>query len=198
MNYVLDIGNVLISFNPRSFLRDLINDRETESKMLNLVFLSPEWEMADKGTITRKDACEAFCEREPGLESIIRRVMDNLTDMLEPMPDTVELLPEIKAAGHKLYYLSNYSVDGRKYIMAQYPFFRYFDGGLFSCDVHVTKPSPEIYSLFLRKYQLSAGECLFFDDVEENIKAASNVGMNGILFTNAQDIKRFIDADVLL
>ena len=46
------------------------------------------------------------------------------------------------------------------------------------------KPEDEIYQLLLDTYSLKASECLFIDDVEENIIGAKNMGMNGIQLTD--------------
>ncbi|HEX3026773.1 MAG TPA: HAD-IA family hydrolase, partial [Clostridia bacterium] len=79
-----------------------------------------------------------------------------------------------------------------RYVQDQYSFFNLFDGGVFSCDIHMLKPSPEIYRYFLDQYRLDPHDCLFFDDMEENIKAAENFGIKGILFTGEQKVKDFI------
>lgn len=58
-----------------------------------------------------------------------------------------------------------------------------FDGILFSGPIRLAKPSPEIYSHFLRKFDLKAEECFFIDDLEPNINAAKEAGMGGLVFT---------------
>ena len=75
-----------------------------------------------------------------------------LTDMLTAMPQFVQWLAKIKAQGHGLYYLSNYHHLLRNYIMETYDFFALFDGGVFSCDVKLLKPQPQIYQRLLEKY----------------------------------------------
>ena len=58
-----------------------------------------------------------------------------------------------------------------------------FDGILFSGPIRLAKPSPKIYSHFLRKFDLKAEECFFIDDLEPNINAAKEAGMGGLVFT---------------
>ena len=50
-----------------------------------------------------------------------------------------------------------------------YFFFRYFDGGVVSADVKLSKPDIRIYRYILEKYDLKPEECLYIDDIEENI-----------------------------
>jgi HAD superfamily hydrolase (TIGR01509 family) len=76
--------------------------------------------------------------------------------------------------------------------MDQIPAIRFFDGYLISCDIQVNKPDQEIYRALLRKYDLVAGECLFIDDLEENIAGARAVGLQGYVFKEADDLRRFL------
>lgn len=52
---------------------------------------------------------------------------------------------------------------------------------------------PEIYSHFLRKFDLKAEECFFIDDLEPNINAAKEAGMGGLVFTgDINEVKKAI------
>ena len=51
-----------------------------------------------------------------------------------------------------------------------------------SSDYLMLKPDVKIYEAFLRKYGLSAEECLFVDDREENVNGAQAAGMNTFQF----------------
>ena len=69
----------------------------------------------------------------------------------------------------------------------------HFDGILFSGPIRLAKPSPEIYSHFLRKFDLKAEECFFIDDLEPNINAAKEAGMGGLVFTgDINEVKKAI------
>ena len=57
-----------------------------------------------------------------------------------------------------------------------------------SSDVHIIKPSIEIYKYLLEKYQLNPEECLFIDDRKDNVDGAKNAGMNAVIFDNNYEI----------
>lgn len=194
MNFIFDVGNVLLEFSPESFLGGLFSDTELVNTMNRVIFKSEEWEKLDQGVLTHAQATDIFCAREPNFETAIHLTMQNLKSMMPPMPETITLLPKVKAAGHKLYYLSNYHKEIRDYVVREHSFWELFDGGVFSCDIHVTKPSPRIYHHLLDTYNLTPGDCVFFDDVEENVAAACDVGIHGVLFTGAECVKAFISA----
>lgn len=60
--------------------------------------------------------------------------------------------------------------------------FRYFDGQVISALEHMVKPDREIYELILQRYHLKPEESLFIDDLEANVKAAQELGINTVHF----------------
>jgi putative hydrolase of the HAD superfamily len=193
MNFIFDVGNVLVRYNPLQYLEGLFPDKQLAKRVFNTVFRCPEWELMDQGVLTHAEATKIFCVREPELEPAIQKTMRHLYELFTPISDTIELLPVIKEKGHPLYYLSNIHCEIRDYLVGEYRFFTLFDGGVFSCDVHMTKPSPGIYRHLLDEYRLTPGECLFFDDAEENVDAAEKEGIRSVLFADAECVKPFLD-----
>lgn len=191
MNFIFDIGNVLIDFKPEQFLHTLLENPSHEHKMNEIIFKSIEWVKLDEGTITSKEACSTLCFKEPEYQELITKIMEKLPDMLTPIPSTIELLPKIKNLGHKLYYLSNYHKELSSFIRNKYSFFNLFDGGVFSCDIHILKPSVEIYQHILDDYRLDPKDCIFFDDTERNVTAAEKLGIKGVLFTGCNTIEDY-------
>ena len=189
MNFIFDIGNVLVDFRPVFFLESLFTDKHVVDKMNKTIFQSREWIDMDLGIISHEQALEVFCGREPEYQAEIMLTMDRVTHMFTPYTDVIELLPKIKGAGYGLYYLSNMHNETRNFLIDEYDFFALFDGGVFSCDVNIIKPSSEIYHVFLAKYNLEAKNCMYFDDSVENIEAANEVGINGVLFTDVQSVQ---------
>jgi len=192
MNFIFDFGNVLVDYKPLEYLNGLFSDAVIADKINEIVFKSREWLLMDQGFLTQKESLEIFCEREPEYKNEIRFLMENVMDMFTPVTGTVELLPVLKKSGHKLYYLSNIQIEVRDYILKNNEFVKLFDGGVFSCDVNIIKPSPEIYRSLIEKYSLIPAECIFFDDMEENVKVAEKEGIKSILFTTAADVLDFI------
>ncbi len=48
----------------------------------------------------------------------------------------------------------------------------------------MVKPNADIYEYLLKEYNLKESECVFIDDREENVDAAEDLGINGIVFHN--------------
>ena len=194
MNIIFDIGNVLVSYEPLAYLRNMFPDMDNNltNSLFFGIFQSPEWALMDQGLLTQQEACTIFCQRRPEHQQEIRQAMAHLDDIFTPKTATVNLLPRIKKAGHSLYYLSNIHRETRDFLLRAHGYFNLFDGGVFSCDVNINKPAPGIYRALLQKYGLSPQDCVFFDDVEANVAAARAEGINAVCFTNAECVEPYI------
>ena len=102
-------------------------------------------------------------------------------DLQEPVKPTERLVGDLKAAGYRLYVLSNMS---REFIdfLRRFPVYGLFDGEVVSCEEHTVKPEPRIYEILLERYGLTPSETLFIDDREMNIEAAAALGIHGFVF----------------
>ena len=99
---------------------------------------------------------------------------------------------DIRAAGLRTAILSNMPAPVRDYVL-HCPWLPDFDASVFSCDVGVCKPEPEIYHECLLALGVHPSDVLFFDDREPNVRAAEALGLHAILFTDASSAAREID-----
>jgi len=67
-------------------------------------------------------------------------------------------------------------------------------GMVISAEEHCIKPSPSIYQILLERFGLNASDCVFIDDRQPNVDGADAVGMTGILFTRAQDLREKLES----
>ena len=183
--FVFDVGNVILSFRPREFL----GDRPDAEAIRQVVFESAEWLEMDRGTLSPERATEIFCARAPRLAEAIRATMAGYLEMFRPIEGTIALIGDLARRGHDLYYLSNFHEKASEVVVAKYPVFSLFRGGVFSWRVKRIKPDPAIYRRLLEEYGLEPRRCAFVDDVEENVAAAEALGMRGIRFTTPEALR---------
>jgi len=60
-----------------------------------------------------------------------------------------------------------------------------FDKAVISGDVGMHKPEPEIYLLACERLGVEPADCVFVDDLRENVTGAERVGMTAILHRNS-------------
>jgi epoxide hydrolase-like predicted phosphatase len=78
------------------------------------------------------------------------------------------------------YLLSNTNIMHMERILADHPFLRGFDGHVLSYEVGLLKPDPRIYEHTLHRIGLRPEQTVFLDDLEPNVQAARDLGMNAI------------------
>lgn len=181
-NIIFDIGNVLLSWKPADFFEKSGYDKETTRMILNDVFKSPEWLSLDNGDISTRDAIEQIASKSSFKKDFIATLFNLRNQIIFPLTEMTELLPELKKRGFKLYYLSNFPMEFFEEVKREYEFFNYFDGGIISAEVRHSKPDLKIYRILLDKYKLRAEECFYIDDMDINVKAALSAGIKGYCY----------------
>lgn len=80
--------------------------------------------------------------------------------------------------------LSNSFVGAREKEQAAYGFEDHTDLIIYSHEVGIAKPDPDIYQMTCDRLGLQPEQIVFLDDVPINIEAAQKLGMKGVLFNN--------------
>lgn len=187
-NVVFDLGNVLLNFEPKEYVKSKVAEEKNE-EIYESIFKSEEWPMLDRGTITEGKAKENIINRKVENKEFINSVFENWYDILTPIESSVEVLKQLKESGYKVFYLSNFHLAAFEYVTKKHDFFGLFDGGVVSYREKLLKPEKEIYDKILSEYNLEPNETVFIDDMEVNVKAAINNGMKGIILKNPMDLK---------
>lgn len=200
-NIIFDLGNVLISFAPSEYLKKKNYPENIRNTILTDIFRSEEWKMLDNGNITLPEAIDKLTLKSTLKREEIALVFNLRTDIMFPLDDNVRLLPALKKRGFSLYYISNFPLDIFEQIKNDYFFFRYFNGGIISAEVKMSKPDVRIFRFFLEKYSLNPEECFFIDDIEENVRAAELLKIKGLVTYGSENIsdmiEKFLEGDHL-
>ncbi len=66
----------------------------------------------------------------------------------------------------------------------------YFDVVIFSAEIGIRKPDPEIFHFLLERLDVRAEETVFVDDFIENVNAAQSLGLHAIQFCSSEQVRR--------
>ena len=146
---------------------------------------------------------EQFIERarehnNPYLEQLIIQ----LVNAQQPIAGMKEIVDELHAAGYEQHIGSNIGqtpfralIDTQKFPHLA-PIFEHMniEKSLVVSDEHgnfVEKPDPQFFKIYLKKNNLDpkAQPIIFIDDNTKNVKAAQEVGIDGILFENPEQLR---------
>ncbi len=189
-NIIFDIGNVILKFSRDFLLQHFYNGSEYDL-IKHALFV--DWEKLDEDLLSLDEYKQNVLSRLPShLHAPAIAVLDNWEYFMRYTNGIIELIQDLKNDGYNLYVLSNMT---RHFIERQYKFaiFDYFDGIVYSAPIKMIKPNPEIYEYLLNKYSLSPEECLFIDDIKENLAGAARFGIKTFLFNdNVNELRKFI------
>ena len=181
-NVVLDMGNVLLDFNPEFVMNMFCSSPEEKEIIDKELFNGPEWKMGDRGDIKDKDRFDLVKVRVPEqYHEALKNCADRWDVCMTPLDGAREFCESVKESGFGIYVLSNASDLFYVYFPKFLPL-DFFDGVFVSSDYLMLKPDVEIYKTFLEKYGLKGNECLFIDDREDNIEGAKKAGLNTFRF----------------
>lgn len=186
---IFDIGNVLAGFRWKEYYDSFPYSEEVKERIAAATVNSAVWAEYDKGNMSDEEIIEAFVQNDPGIEKEIRESLDNISDMLVRFDYAIPWILSLKENGYQVLVLSNFSKKAVTDCAHVLDFLPFTDGGILSYKEHVIKPQPEIYALLLERYSLVPDECVFMDDLEENIKGAAKAGIHTILFQDEMQAK---------
>lgn len=181
-NIIFDMGNVLVDYDWKSYLKTYEFDEDKSNKIAEATFLSQTWVEMDRGGRTFEEYLDEFVSYAPEYESDIRKVVQDSWKCIHRKPYAETWIKYLKQKGYDLYVLSNYGEYMREHTRREMPFLKNMDGSVFSCDVNQVKPEAEIYHTLLDRYQLNPEESVFMDDMEVNCRAAAELGIHAICF----------------
>ncbi|MBO5071211.1 MAG: HAD family phosphatase [Roseburia sp.] len=192
-NIVLDIGKVLIEWDPEAAMRKLGFDELTVAEVASATTKSPDWLVSDRSVLSPEDMLAKFISNNPAYEKEIRTFWENIHLPAEQYAYTRPWLKAMKAKGYGVYILSNYAYWTYLHTQEALSFLEDADGALFSFEDHLLKPEPEIYLTLCERFGLKPEECIFLDDHQENADGAKAVGMEAICFTTYDEAMKLLN-----
>lgn len=101
----------------------------------------------------------------------------------------------LRASGVKCYVATNQEKHRAEYMLSAMGFGRSFDGLFASAHLGSKKPDHEFFHAILKKLHITKpATVMFWDDSEENVTAAKEVGLHAELFTDYKSYRSVMDA----
>lgn len=186
---IFDIGRVLVEWDWKGYLLGFGFQEQKTEILAKAIFQNENWRETDRGAWSDEEILQSFIKEAPQYEADIRKIWDGMEKCIWKCKYTDEWIEELKKRGYKVYYLSNYGKTLREKTKAALSFTKNCDGGIFSYEIQKIKPDPAIYKALLERYSLVPEQCVFLDDMPENVEAARQCGLHGILFTSYEEAR---------
>jgi HAD superfamily hydrolase (TIGR01509 family) len=193
-NVIFDIGGVLLDWNPDRILEGYYADPAERAVMKQAVFLHADWLALDRGALSEPQLLERIRARAGRALPELTGLFAAVRESLQPKPESVALLQALAVRGTPLYCLSNMPANTYAYLRQRFDFWALFRGIVISGAVQMVKPEPGIFAYLLGRYGLHAAHTVFVDDHAPNVQAAQDLGLHTVLFRDAAQCGRELQA----
>jgi len=176
-NIVFDLGRVV-------FAQNLMKHSDEYREFFSYVAQSPMpqfWVDYDLGFSSWEKVVSDLAAYRSVSEEYASDMLTLSIGRQRTIPQTAALIADLKAAGYKLYVLSNMSKEFIQYLRRQ-EVYAAFDGEVISCEEGFVKPMPEIYDVLIGRFSLDASRTMFIDDRAENVYMGEQKGITGFHF----------------
>lgn len=195
---IWDVGKVIYDYNLKAldeYFRSKTKDWDAYQKSMGV--LKFDYDPYMKGEVSFEELCTQLCEKynvpmtEKTFSEIARKFEEGIGEIYS---ETQKLMKVMKSLGIKNGILSNalpvleHSVDISGVVERENIFC--------SFALNLLKPDPEIYKAVRERLGCAFEEIIFIDDKAENIEAACNLGIHGIVYdrkTIEKNLKPFCE-----
>ncbi len=106
---------------------------------------------------------------------------------IKEIPGMISLVKQLQHQGYQTALLSNVR-SSQAAIKKQLGYYQLFSPVQLSCDIGIRKPDPQAYEILLSKLHVPPQSVLFIDNRINNVEAAKDVGMDGIVFVDSNQL----------
>jgi putative hydrolase of the HAD superfamily len=159
---------------------------EAMIRILEAAGIHPLHEL-ERGAITEDEFLRRL-EQELGGDVRLHEFQETYFNALSRNDKMIELMRELREQGYRMALLTNNVREWEPRWRAMLPDIdEIFEVVVDSAFVGMRKPEPEIYELTVERLgdSLRPAECVFVDDIEENCRAAREVGMRAVHFRDS-------------
>jgi putative hydrolase of the HAD superfamily len=186
-----DLGNVILNFSRSRQYRQMGDILGVSPEKISQFVEQDNLErQSETGQITPEEAHRLLCcAAESDCDFSALALADS--DIFELNTSIEPLIVELARCGCRMGLLSNTSKNHWEFCHSRFALLRdCFEHYVLSYEVGIMKPETDIYRVAIQKTGLPAGEIFYTDDLEPNVLAAKECGMDAVLFTDTAQLTR--------
>jgi 2-haloacid dehalogenase len=195
---VFDVGGVFLDWDPRHLYRKLFTD-EAEMELFLAEICSPAWHAPHDRGVSTAASCAELASRHPEFSEPIWAWSTRSEEMIGGIDTgSVEVLRAVRETGLPCYGLTNMEAETYPLRLERFPFLGWFDGTVVSGREGVAKPEPAVFRRLLDRFGLQPSMTLMIDDTKGNLEAASELGIQTVLFLSSRQLRQELEAAGIL
>jgi putative hydrolase of the HAD superfamily len=190
-----DLGNVILPFNNYQIAEKLCRfsqkrEFQDQKKIFSYLF------DLEKGVINdfdegRVSASEFFqsVKNHLGLSITFEQFIPIWTDIFTENPEVSEIILSLKGS-KRLGLLSNTDPLHFNYIVSTFPIVSALEKWILSYEVGFKKPDARIFQRAMEWASVEPEKILFIDDTKDHVETAVSLGLQGIHFVSADQLRK--------
>jgi putative hydrolase of the HAD superfamily len=192
---LFDLGNVILPFNNYQIAEKLSRfsqrrDFQDPQKVFSYLFDLQKGVINDfdKGRVSPPEFFQSI-RNDLGLSISFEEFIPIWTDIFIENQEVSEIIRSLKGRW-RLGLLSNTDPLHFSYILSKFPIISAFEKSILSYEVGFKKPDARIFQKAIEWASAQPQKILFIDDTKGHVDAALALGMQGIHFISAQQLKK--------
>jgi 2-haloacid dehalogenase len=187
---IWDFGNVLIDWQPRAAIAAGVGDDEADRFLTAEDFDFTAYNLGPDSGLTWDEAEAGVRRTHPHWVPHALAYHEHFErSLVGEVPGTADLVRELRAAGVRQWGLTNWSHELYPHAPRLFDVLGLLDDVVVSGTEGLAKPDPAIFEIAVARAGLPAEDLVFVDDKEQNVAAAIELGLDGILFTGAEELR---------
>ena len=179
---IFDFGNVVGFFDHRRTLDRLVAFTDMSAReMFEDIYTGRLEEEFESGRIGEVEFLATFIER-CRLRCDADYLAAAIADIFWPNPEVCGLLPKLKSRYRLLLGSNTNPIHSRHFVRQFADVLSHFDALVLSHEIGVRKPKSGFWQHCQRLAEGPASQCVFVDDVADNIRGAKEHGWQGIVY----------------
>ena len=190
---VFDLGKVLVDFDYAIAARKVAarSDKPLGS-LISLLSSSPLIVQYESGQVTRRQFYEQVRDAV-GFRGTPEEFGGYFADIFAEMPDMIALHADLRRRGYKTYIFSNTNDLAIEHVGRNFPFFKNFDGYIYSHEIGAMKHDAKIYAAMEKMCGRSGADIIYLDDRLENVQGGLARGWRGILHETPEKSRAILE-----
>lgn len=182
--FIFDMAGVLLDFDVEALQKKVADALSMPLHKIQENWLNEKYMLAEKGNISSEDYFSYYTDLV-GLKWSYTEWINAWSGICEPNLKGQNLFRRLQHKGYQVNILSNLAENHKMAVEQKFPdFWKMPHRNFLSYELGRLKPDPEIYRMVCSQLDRKPSECIFFDDREENVLAAKEVGLEAYQFVN--------------
>ena len=192
--FIFDLGKVLVDFDYTIAARKIAARSAKSPKDLHAFLSASPLLLEYECGLMSREGFFAAISSHIAYAGDLTEFGGYFADIFAEIPPMIQLQAELRQRGFKTYIFSNTNDLAIEHVERNFPFFKNFDGYIYSYKVGAMKPQPKIYEAMEAMAGKRGADLIYIDDRPENIVAGQERGWRAVLHETPEKTRAVVAA----